>query len=148
MFTLDRYVMRRVPILPILLLQLSCLGILLGEEAFATIEYPGMTPEPPSGFTPIQNNSSRPPISLEKLAINAQFVPSESNFTGSYQMSVFELNLSPNSQLCPENNCQYGFEDGVLSPTASSYGLEGTLHVSTQATEGITSMVYDIRGDL
>jgi hypothetical protein len=141
-------VMREVLVLSLPVVLLSCLGILLGEEAFATIEYPGMTPEPPSGFTPIQNNSSRPPISLEKLAINAQFVPSESNFTGSYQMSVFELNLSPNSQLCPENNCQYGFEDGVLSPTASSYGLEGTLHISTQATEGITSKVYDIRGDL
>jgi hypothetical protein len=36
----------------------------------------------------------------------------------------------------------------VLSPTASAYGLEGILHVATQATEGISSKLYDVRGDL
>src|SRR5919106_387304 len=145
----DRRGMRVVHILPLSLVLLSSLGILIEGDVYATIDVPNMTQTiPPSVSAPIQNISSRPTVSLEKLAINAQFVPSESNFTGSYQMSVFELNLSPSSQLCPENDCQYGFEDGVLSPTASAYGLEGTLHVATQATEGITSKVYDIRGDL
>ena len=36
----------------------------------------------------------------------------------------------------------------MLSPTASAYGLEGILHVATQATEGISSKLYDVRGDL
>ena len=145
----DRRGMRVVHILPLSLVLLSSLGILIEGDVYATIDVPNMTQTiPPSVSAPIQNISSRPPVSLEKLAINAQFVPSESNFTGSYQMSVFELNLSPSSQLCPKNDCQYGFEDGVLSPTASAYGLEGILHVATQATAGISSKLYDVRGDL
>ena len=65
-------------------------------------------------------------------------------------MTAFGLNLTPNSQLCPENNCQYGFEDGVFSPNTSTggYVLQGRLMVATQQATGVSSELYSVRGEL
>jgi hypothetical protein len=65
-------------------------------------------------------------------------------------MTAFGLNLSPNSQLCPENDCQYGFEDGQLYPNTETggYVLEGRLIVSTQQVTGTSSEIYQVRGEL
>ena len=66
-----------------------------------------------SGFTRPPNLHTEP-ILLEKLAMSAQFAPEEESPLDSewYRMTAFGLNLTPNSQLCPENNCQFGFEVG------------------------------------
>ena len=66
----DHIVMRYACIvLTTILLLLLDLVIVLGDEAFATIEIPNMTlTEPPSGFTPVQNVST--PTSLEQLAMS------------------------------------------------------------------------------
>ena len=68
-----------------------------------------------SGFTRTPNLHTEP-ILLEKLAMSAQFAPEERLPLDSewYRMTAFGLNLTPNSQLCPENNCQFGFEVGGL----------------------------------
>ena len=59
-----------------LLLLVSSLAMLLGEEAFATIGITNMTQtEPPSGLAPSQNVSSTMPMPLERLAMSAQFAP-------------------------------------------------------------------------
>ena len=68
----DHIVMRDVCIvLTTVLLLLLGLIIVLGDEAFATIEIPNMTQtEPPSSFTPVQNVST--PTSLEQLAMSGR----------------------------------------------------------------------------
>jgi hypothetical protein len=145
-YMLDRSAMRNVRLLLISLALLSSFGIVMGGEALATIQIPNMTQtEPPSGFAPIQNVSSTTPASLEQLAMSARFVL---NDTGPYLMTGFGLNLSPNSQLCPENDCQYGFRNGVLRPNTSTggYTLDGILEVSTEGTEGISSKLYNVSG--
>ena len=65
-------------------------------------------------------------------------------------MTAFGLNLTPNSQLCPENNCQFGFEVGELIPdtSASRYILVGGLKVDTQQAIGVSSQTYQVRGNL
>ena len=57
-------------VLTTILLLILNLVIVLGDEAFATIEFPNMTlTEPTSVFTPVQNVST--PASLGQLAMNA-----------------------------------------------------------------------------
>ena len=67
----DHIVMRDVCIvITTVLLLLLGLIVVLGDEAFATIEIPNMTQtKPPSSFTPVQNVST--PTSLEQLAMSA-----------------------------------------------------------------------------
>ena len=64
-------------------------------------------------------------------------------------MTAFGLNLTPNSQLCPENNCQFGFENGHLIPNKSTggYNLEGILRVATQQATGVSSQIYQVFGN-
>ena len=125
--------------------------MLFGHEAFATIEVLNMTEtEPPSGFTPSPDlyTKTNP---LEKLA-SALFAPDgrQSPDSGYYRMTAFGLNLTPNSQLCPENNCQFGFEDGQLYPNTITGGhvLTGRLKVATQQATGMSSQIYQVRGEL
>jgi hypothetical protein len=152
-WTLDRNVMREGKILPTSLLLLFCLGLLLGEEAYATIQDPNMTrTEPLSGFTPPQGTSSTIPEQTELLQMNAQFAPDGRHppDTGYYYMTTFGLSLSPNSNLCPSNNCQFGFEVGELSSNTAKAGyvLGGILHVITQQAGGNSTNLYNVRGDL
>jgi hypothetical protein len=150
--TLDRNVMRGVNIMTIsLLLLVSSLAMLLGEEAFATIGITNMTQtEPPSGLAPSQNISSTIPMPLERLTMSAQFAPDGRYPPGSGYYRMTALSLSPNSNLCPDNNCQFEFEDGELSPNTSTGGylLGGILHVSTQQNRGNDTNLYNVEGEL
>ena len=80
--------------------------------------------------------------------MSAQFAPEERSPLDSewYRMTAFGLNLTPNSQLCPENNCQFGFEVGELIPdtSASRYILVGGLKVETQQAIGVSSQTYQV----
>ena len=68
--TLQDHIVLRLCIVLTMILLLLGLIIVLGDEAFATIEIPNMTQtEPPSVFTPVQNDST--PISLEQSAMSA-----------------------------------------------------------------------------
>ena len=134
-----------------LLLLVSSLAMLLGEEAFATIGITNMTQtEPPSGLAPSQNVSSTMPMPLERLTMSAQFAPDGRYPPGSGYYRMTALSLSPNSNLCPDNNCQFEFEDGELSPNTSTGGylLGGILHVSTQQNKGNNTNLYNVGGEL
>ena len=88
---IDRYVMREVHILPISILLLSSLGIVLGDEAFATIEVPNMT-QTESSSDGIQNVAPQDlPGPVEQLAMSAQFAPDENS-------------LLPNMSLLPNDS--------------------------------------------
>ena len=107
--------------------------------------------EPPSGFTPAPDLFTKT-TPLEKLAMSALFAPDgrQSPDSGYYRMTAFGLNLTPNSQLCPENNCQFGLEDGQLYPNTITGGhvLTGRLKVAMQQATGMSSQIYQVRGEL
>ncbi len=154
MYKLDRSAMRNARLLLISLALLSSFSIIMGGEALATITIPNMTQtEPPLAYTGFRNASLYSPKPVEQMAMSAKFMPHENPGladNGYYRMTAFGLNLSPNSQLCPENNCQYGFEDGQLYPNTytGGYVLEGRLMVSTQQATGTSSEIYQVRGEL
>ena len=116
----DHIVMRYACIvLTTILLLLLDLVIVLGDEAFATIEFPNMTlTEPNSGFTPVQNVST--PTSLEQLAMNAppsnisqqqqqqqqQPLPPPSNISQQQQQQQQQQPLPPPSNISQQQQQQ------------------------------------------
>ncbi len=66
-----------------------------------------------------------------------------------YDVEGFGLNLSPNSTLCPTNNCEFELDDGKLtSIQAGQYSLGGVLKIGVEEEEGTRSNVMNIGGML
>ena len=122
--------MRDARILIIVSALISSIAMFYGHEAFATIEVPNLTPD-----------LYKEPIPLEKLAMSALF-------DAGGQMTAFGLNLTPNSELCPENNCQFSLDGNLIHNSfTGEYNLDGMLKVTTQQATGLSSQLYEVRGN-
>lgn len=66
-----------------------------------------------------------------------------------YEVEGFGLNVSPNSKICPTNNCEFELEDGKLSSVfAGQYLFNGVLKVGVEEEEGTRSNVMSISSSL
>ena len=101
------------------------------------------------------NTSTSPNVNetknVEEFALKATLDKQDSlidNFI-MYDVEGFGLNLSPNSTLCPTNNCEFELEDGKLnSVLAGQYLFNGVLKVGIEEEEGTRSSVMNIGSSL
>lgn len=88
----------------------------------------------------------------EEFALQAILEEHENPYladTGYYEVDGFGLNLSPNSTLCPTNNCEFDLEDGQLAPFLSgSYLFTGLLKIGVEEEEGTRSKIMDLKAQL
>ncbi|MDN5846300.1 MAG: hypothetical protein L0H53_08515 [Candidatus Nitrosocosmicus sp.] len=98
--------------------------------------------------TSINDNGTK---SVEEFALKATLDKQDSlidNFI-MYEVEGFGLNLSPNSTLCPTNNCEFELDDGKLSSVlAGQYLFNGVLKVGIEEEEGTRSSVMNIGSSL
>ncbi|ALI37219.1 hypothetical protein NMY3_03032 [Candidatus Nitrosocosmicus oleophilus] len=98
------------------------------------------------------NSTNTSGTSTEEFALQATLEPHENKFLaedGYYQTDGFGLNLSPNSDLCPANNCEFEIEDGQLrSDLSGGYVFDGRLKIGIESDEGTRSKIFDIYSKL
>lgn len=102
-----------------------------------------------NGPSPASNsNATR---NVEEFALQATLDKQDSlidNFI-MYDVEGFGLNVSPNSTLCPTNNCEFELEDGKLSSIlAGQYLFNGVLKIGVEEEEGTRSNVMSISSSL
>jgi hypothetical protein len=87
-------------------------------------------------------------IPKEEFAMKAEFRPDE--LVWSYwDLTGFGLNVSPGSDICRLDNCDFEINEGKLRPDfTGGYILEGRLEVGVQEQGGIRTNLYNIRGEL
>ena len=84
----------------------------------------------------------------EEFAMKAEFRPDE--IVNSYwDLTGFGLNVSPGSDICRLNNCEFEIDEGILRPDfTGGYILEGRFKVVVQEEGGTRTNLYNIRGEL
>jgi hypothetical protein len=103
-----------------------------------------------SGSEPTQRESppAYAPEPKEEFAMNVEFAP-DKNFDSYWNLTGFGLNVSPGSDICPEDNCEFEIEGGQLRPDLiGGYFFEGRLKVIVEEEAGTRSNMYNIRGEL
>ena len=86
----------------------------------------------------------------EQIALKAEMKPHSNQFLKDYfEIKKFGFVASDGSEICPQNNCKYGVEEGELSPNYSGgYSFAGKLKVTTQEGDIKKSKFYDFNVDL
>jgi hypothetical protein len=81
----------------------------------------------------------------ERMTLTAQMKPIIKNL---FTIKKFGFVASDGSEICPQNNCIYGVEDGQLNTFGGSYLFYGKLKVTTQEGDVKKSKFYDFNGSL
>jgi hypothetical protein len=82
---------------------------------------------------------------MEQMTLKAVMKPSSNQFLKDYfDIKKFGFVASNGSEICPQNNCKYGVEEGQLSPNYSGgYSFDGKLKVTIQEGDVKKSKFYD-----
>lgn len=84
----------------------------------------------------------------EEFAMKAEFRPDEL-IRSYWDLTGFGLNVSPGSEICRQNNCEFEIDEGKLRPDfMGGYILEGRLKVGVQEEAGTRTNLYNIRVEL
>jgi hypothetical protein len=119
-----------------------------------SLEIPAVESQDDSANTNLaQTNSNNDTANnYEEFAMQVILEEHENPFLaddGYYEVDGFGLNLSPNSTLCPTNNCEFELEDGQLAPFLSgSYSFTGLLKIGIESEEGKRSKIMDLKANL
>jgi hypothetical protein len=112
------------------------------ESMESTLDIPNITQK--VGPTSVPSGRE----SKEEFAMKAEFRPDELIWSY-WDLTGFGLNVSPGSEICRGDNCEFEIEDGQLRPDfAGGYVFEGRLKVGVEEEGGVRSNIYDIKGEM
>lgn len=88
----------------------------------------------------------------EQITLKAELKPDDNQFLaedGYYDIRKFGFVASNGSELCPQNNCKYGVEQGQFNPDYSGgYSFDGRLKVTIEDDDAKKSKFYDFSASL
>jgi hypothetical protein len=83
----------------------------------------------------------------DQITLKAELKPDDNQFLaedGYYDIRKFGFVASNGSELCPQNNCKYGVEQGQFNPDYSGgYSFDGRLKVTIEEDDAKKSKFYD-----